>query len=229
MPENRRMAYDVRKILTRVLDSASMLELRPDYGRAVITCLARIAGRPVAVLASNCRHLGGAIDAEAAIKAADLFRLAKHWKLPVASFVDTPGFMVGPASEAAGAPRHMSDLFVAGAQLNQPLVAIFLRRGYGLGAMAMTGGSFAVPVYAASWPEGEFGPMGLEGAVQLGYRQELEAAAEGPERDALYQELLAKMYAQGRATEAASFLEIDAVIDPADTRSAIEQALSTAD
>lgn len=228
LPSNRRMAYDVRRLLLTVLDSGSWLELRPEYGRAVVTGLARIAGRPVAVLASDCRHLGGAVDIPAAHKAADLYRLAERWGLPLVSFVDTPGFMVGPDSERAGAPRAMAELFTAGAQLRQPIVAIFLRRGYGLGAMALTGGSFEQPVYAASWPEGEFGAMGLEGAVQLGFRQELEQVPEGPEREALYQRLLADMYERGRATEAASYLEIDAVIDPADTRFAIDRALSAA-
>ena len=228
LPGNRRMAYDPRKILTRILDHDSLLEIRPDYGRSVITGFGRVNGRPLAIMASDCRHLGGAIDSESAIKAADLYRLADRWQLPVISFVDTPGFMVGPASEAAGAPRHMSDMFVAGAQLKQPLVAIFLRRGYGLGAMAMTGGSFAAPIYAASWPNGEFGPMGLEGAVHLGFKQELAATPEGPEREALYQQLLDAMYERGRATEAASYLELDAVIDPADTRLVIEQALIAA-
>jgi acetyl-CoA carboxylase carboxyltransferase component len=176
-------------------------------------------------LANDCRHLGGAIDSEGASKAADLYRLAERWKLPVVSFVDTPGFMVGPDSEAIGAPRHMSEMFTAGATLTQPIVAIFLRRGYGLGAMAMTGGSFEIPVYVASWPTGEFGPMGLEGAVQLGYRQELAELPEGPERDARFEELLAKLYERGKATEAASFLELDSVIDPVNTRSVISRAL----
>lgn len=226
LPSNRRMAYDVRNILRTVFDSGSFLELRPAYGRAVLTGMARIAGKPFAVLASDCRHLGGAIDIDAARKATDLFTLAQRWQLPVLSFVDTPGFMVGPDSEAAGAPKALSELFVAGAALETPIIGIFLRRGYGLGAMAMTGGSFEVPVYAASWPEGEFGAMGLEGAVTLGYRQELDSTPEGPERDALYQKLLADMYERGRASETASYLEIDAVIDPADTRSIILEALA---
>ena len=225
LPANRRMAYDVHKILDAVLDKESFLELRPQYGRALVTGLGRVGGQPFALLASDCRHLGGAIDIEAAQKAIDLFTLAQRWGLPVVSFVDTPGFMVGPASEERGAPRVLSDLFVAGAALETPIVAIFLRRGYGLGAMAMTGGSFEVPSYAASWPEGEFGAMGLEGAVKLGYRQELDAAPEGPERDALYNQLLQGLYEQGRATETASYLEIDAVIDPADTRQVILEAL----
>lgn len=226
LPSNRRMAYDVRGILNTVMDKHSLLELRPKYGRTVITALGRINGRAVAILANDCRHLGGAIDGEAAQKAADFYRLAESWQLPVVSFVDTPGFMVGPDSEATGAPRFMSDMFIAGAALTQPLIAIFLRRGYGLGAMAMTGGSFDIPLYAASWPQGEFGAMGLEGAVHLGFKQELQQVPEGPERDKLFATLLDEMYRRGQATEAASYLEIDAVIDPADTRAVILSALS---
>jgi acetyl-CoA carboxylase carboxyltransferase component len=195
-------------------------------GRAIVTGLARIRGRAVAVLASDCRHLGGAIDGESATKAAALYQLAERWRVPVVSFIDTPGFMVGPDSEAEGAPRLMSDLFIAGAALTQPIVAVFLRRAYGLGAMAMTGGSFEVPRYAMSWPQGEFGAMGLEGAVHLGFRQELAEAPDETTRQALFDSLLADMYDKGRATEAASYLEIDAVIQPEETRAAISSALT---
>ena len=226
MPANRRYAFDTRKILHHVFDIGSFIETRPDVGRAIVTGLARIEGRAVAVLASDCRHLGGAIDGESATKAAALYQLAERWRLPVVSFIDTPGFMVGPESEAEGAPRLMSDLFIAGAALTQPIVAVFLRRAYGLGAMAMTGGSFEVPRYAVSWPQGEFGAMGLEGAVQLGFRQELAEAPDETARQALFEALLADMYDKGRATEAASYLEIDAVIQPEQTRAAITGALT---
>lgn len=226
MPTNRRYAFDTRKILHHLFDIGSLIETRPDMGRAIVTGLARIEGRAVAVLASDCRHLGGAIDGESATKAAALYQLAERWGLPVVSFIDTPGFMVGPESEAEGAPRLMSDLFIAGAALTQPIVAVFLRRAYGLGAMAMTGGSFEVPRYAVSWPQGEFGAMGLEGAVQLGFRQELAEAPDETARQALFESLLADMYHKGRATEAASYLEIDAVIQPEETRAAITGALT---
>ncbi len=226
MPTNRRYAFDMRKILHHVFDIDSFIETRPDMGRAIVTGLARIEGRAVAVLASDCRHLGGAIDGESATKAAALYQLAERWSLPVVSFIDTPGFMVGPESEAEGAPRLMSDLFIAGATLTQPIVAVFLRRAYGLGAMAMTGGSFEVPRYAVSWPQGEFGAMGLEGAVHLGFRQELAEAPDEAARQALFESLLADMYDKGRATEAASYLEIDAVIQPEETRAAITGALT---
>jgi acetyl-CoA carboxylase carboxyltransferase component len=226
MPTNRRYAFDTRKILHHLFDIGSLIETRPDMGRAIVTGLARIEGRAVAVLASDCRHLGGAIDGESAIKATALYQLAERWRLPVVSFIDTPGFMVGPESEAEGAPRLMSDLFIAGAALTQPIVAVFLRRAYGLGAMAMTGGSFEVPRYAVSWPQGEFGAMGLEGAVHLGFRQELAEAPDDTARQALFESLLADMYDKGRATEAASYLEIDAVIQPEETRAAITSALT---
>ncbi len=225
MPTNRRYAFDVRKILDLVFDEGTFIETRPDMGRAIVTGLARIEGMAVAVLASDCRHLGGAIDGESATKAAALYQLAERWRLPVVSFIDTPGFMVGPESEAEGAPLLMSELFIAGATLTQPIVAVFLRRAYGLGAMALTGGSFEVPRYAVSWPQGEFGAMGLEGAVHLGFRQELAEAPDEATRQALFDALLAEMYAKGRATEAASYLEIDAVIDPEDTRQVIVEAL----
>jgi acetyl-CoA carboxylase carboxyltransferase component len=180
------------------------------------------------LIANDCQQLGGAVDAESAEKAARFLQLCDAFELPVVSLTDTPGFMVGPDSEKQAAVRRMSSLFVSGASITVPLVAVFLRKGYGLGAMAMTGGSFTAPVYAAAWPTGEFGGMGLEGAVRLGYRKELEAVPEGPERDFLFDKLVARMYEIGKATEAASHLEIDAVIDPAETRNVIIRALAAA-
>ena len=226
LPDNRRMAYDPRRILEVIFDSESLIECRPRYGRAVITALARIGGLPVAVLASDCRHLGGAIDTEASRKCTEFLELAKRWQLPIVSLIDTPGFMVGPDSEAQGAARAMPALFNAAAAIEAPWAAIFLRRGYGLGAMALAGGSFDVPNIAASWPQGEFGGMGLEGAVKLGFKRELDILPEGPARDARFEELVERLYQQGKATEAASYLELDAVIDPASTRDVVLQAIS---
>lgn len=225
LPENRRMAYDVRKVMDVLFDQQSVLELRPVYGRAVVTALARIEGHPVVVIASDCRHLGGAIDVDAARKASDMMELAKRWQLPIVSLVDTPGFMVGPESEAMGAAKVMPELFNTAASVTTPWVGLFLRRGYGLGAMALVGGSFEFPTLTASWPQGEFGGMGLEGAVRLGFKKELEATPAGEARDALYEKLVAEMYQKGRATEAAAYLEIDMVIDPAESRSVILRGL----
>ena len=136
--------------------------------------------------------------------------------------------MVGPESDAQAAVRRMSSFFVSFASVSVPVVAIVLRKGYGLGAMAMTGGSFHTPVYIAAWPTGEFGGMGLEGAVKLGYKQELAAVEDEVERQALFDKLVAKMYELGKASEAAAHLEIDAVIDPADTREVILKSINAA-
>lgn len=228
IPTDRRWAYKVRDVINVVADTGSFLELRRAYGPGMITGFMRLEGRPMGVIANSCTPLGGAIDATGAEKAARFLQLCDAFALPVISLTDTPGFMVGPRSEAEASVRRMSSLFVTGASMTTPIVAIFLRKGYGLGAMAMAGGSFISPVYSAAWPTGEFGAMGLEGAVRLGYRKELEALPEGPERDALYTKLLGEMYEIGKATEAASFLEIDAVIDPADTRYVILRALAAA-
>ena len=227
MPADRRYVYDVRSVITQIVDSDSFLELSHAYGCAVITGFARIEGRAVGVIANDCRYLGGAVDAEAAEKTAKFITLCDNFDIPIVSLCDSPGFMVGPASEEQAAVRRMAQLFIAGAKLTTPLVTIFVRKGYGLGAMAMAGGSFHKPIYSASWPSGEFGGMGLEGAVRLGYKKELEAVTEGEERDALFNQLVDKMYERGKATEAAAHLEIDAVIDPADTRAVIVRAFES--
>ncbi|MFN2329694.1 MAG: acyl-CoA carboxylase subunit beta [Chromatocurvus sp.] len=228
IPADRRWGYPVRRLIELLADNGTFLELQRVFGRGIITGFIRIEGRPLALLASDCQQLGGAVDAESADKAARFLNSCGALGLPVLSLIDTPGFMVGPDSEAAGAVRRMSSLFTAGAALKAPLIAIFLRKGYGLGAMAMAGGGFMEPVYSAAWPCGEFGGMGLEGAVQLGYSRELAAAPEGEAREALFESLVAKLYEVGKATEAAAHLEIDAVIDPADTRQVVLRALNTA-
>ena len=227
IPENRRMAYSVRDIIETIADKDSFLEVRKIYGRSVITGFMRLEGKPVALIANDCQHLGGAVDATSAEKAGQFISICNEHNLPIVSLADTPGFMVGVDSEREGAVRKMGSLFNAGANISVPLVAIFLRKGYGLGAMAMVGGSFYIPIFTASWPTGEFGGMGLEGAVKLGYKKELEAVEDENEREELFNKLVQKMYDAGKALEAATQLEIDAVIDPADTRSIILKALET--
>ena len=228
LPENRLRVYDVRAVLAGVCDVDSVLELRSGFGRAVVTALARIDGRPVGLLANDPARLGGAIDADASDKAARFMRLCDAHGLPIVSFVDTPGFMVGPDIEAQAQVRHASRMFVAGAHLRVPLLAVVLRKGYGLGAMAMTGGSLHAPSLTIAWPTGEFGGMGLEGAVRLGYRKELEAVPEGTQREALFDSLVAAAYERGTAINMAAMLEIDGVIDPADTRDRLVRGLASA-
>ncbi len=218
VPENRLRVYDTRNAVDGIADVGSVLYLRAGFGLGIHTALVRIAGRPVGVLANNPAYLGGAIDANAADKAARFLQLCNAHGLPIVSLVDTPGFMVGPDTEATAQVRHVSRMFIAAAHLRVPFLSVVLRKGYGLGAMAMTAGSFHAPLAIAAWPTGEFGAMGLEGAVRLGYRKELEALPEGAERDALFQRLLAQQVAAGSGLNMAATLEIDAVVDPADTR-----------
>ena len=218
VPENRLRAYDTQAALEGIADVGTLLPLRTGFGLGIHTALACIEGRPVGLLANNPLHLGGAIDADAADKAARFMQLCNAHGLALVSLVDTPGFMVGPETEATAQVRHVSRLFVAAAHLRVPFLSVVLRKGYGLGAMAMTAGGFHSPLFTVAWPTGEFGAMGLEGAVRLGFRKELEAVPEGPERQALYDKLVARQYDNGSAVQMATTLEIDAVIDPADTR-----------
>jgi acetyl-CoA carboxylase carboxyltransferase component len=227
VPENRLRVYDTRAAMAGIVDAGSLLELRTGFGQGIHTALARIEGRPVGLLANNPMHLGGAIDADAADKAARFMQLCNAHGLPLVSLVDTPGFMVGPGIEEQAQVRHVSRMFVAAAHLRVPFFSVVLRKGYGLGAMAMCAGGFHSPTFTVAWPTGEFGAMGLEGAVRLGYRKELEAVPEGPERAALYQQLVAQQYEAGQALNMATTLEIDAVIDPADTRGWLARALAS--
>ncbi len=228
VPENRLRVYDTRTAMAGLADEGSLLLLRTGFGAGIHTALARIEGRPVGLLANNPQHLGGAIDADAADKGARFMQLCNAHGLPIVSLVDTPGFMVGPEVEATAQVRHVSRLFVTAASLRVPTFSVVLRKGYGLGAMGMTAGGFHAPVFTVAWPTGEFGAMGLEGAVRLGFRKELEALPEGAERDALFAKLLAKSYANGEAMHMAATLEIDAVIDPAETRAWLVRGLASA-
>ena len=218
VPENRLRVYDTRTAMAGLADEGSILHLRTGFGVGIHTVLARIAGRPVGMLANNPQHLGGAIDADAADKAVRFMQLCNTHGLPLISLVDTPGFMVGPDTEATAQVRRASSMFIAAAQLKVPYLSVVLRKGYGLGAMAMTAGGFHSPLFTVAWPTGEFGAMGLEGAVRLGYKRELQAVPEGPERQAFFDKLLAQQYDNGSAMQMAATLEIDAVIDPALTR-----------
>lgn len=228
VPENRLRAYDTRAAMAHLVDEGSLLLLRTGFGAGIHTALARIEGRPVGLMANNPSHLGGAIDADAADKAARFMQLCNAHGLPIVSLVDTPGFMVGPEIEKTAQVRHVSRLFVTAAKLRVPYFSVVLRKGYGLGAMGMTAGSFHAPVFNVAWPTGEFGAMGLEGAVRLGFRKELQALPEGAERNALFDRLLAQQYAHGEAMHMAGTLEIDAVIDPADTRVWLSRGLAGA-
>jgi len=228
IPENRKRAYNVRIIIKALADTDSFLELRPKFGPGMVTGLLRIEGRPFGVIANNCMHMAGAIEAEGADKAARLMQLCNVHGLPILSLCDTPGFMVGPEIEKRAQVRHVCRMYVIGSHLSVPYFTIVLRRGYGLGAMAMAKGGFHESIFTVAWPTGEFGGMGLEGAVKAGFKKELAAIENLEEREALYEKLVAQLYERGKAINMASYLEIDAVIDPADTRNWIIQGLKSA-
>jgi len=218
VPVDRLRGYDVRRAVELLFDTGSVLELRRDFGLGMITAFARIEGMPVGVIANNPAHLAGAIDSPGADKAARFMQLCDSYGIPLVTLCDTPGMMVGPDVEATALVRHCSRLFVTGANVSVPMVTIVLRKAYGLGAQAMMGGTTKAPLACLAWPTGEFGGMGLEGAVRLGYRRELEAAEDDEAREQLFRELVDRLYEHGRAVSVASYFEIDDVIDPADSR-----------
>ncbi|WP_435634526.1 carboxyl transferase domain-containing protein [Pseudomonas solani] len=228
IPENRLRVYDIRAVIGQLADEGSVLELRRQFAPGMVTAFIRIEGKPFGLLANNPMHLGGAIDAQAGDKAARFMQLCDAFDIPMVSLCDTPGFMVGPESEKHATVRHVSRMFVAAASLSVPFFTVVLRKGYGLGAQAMAAGSFHSSMFTIAWPSGEFGAMGLEGAVRLGFAKELAAVENLEERQKLFDKMVAKAYQNGKAINMASFLEIDAVIDPEETRAWLLRGLNTA-
>jgi acetyl-CoA carboxylase carboxyltransferase component len=229
VPERQRRAYRVQPIVETLADERSVTFLRPRFAPEMLTALARIEGRPVGFVANDTMHMAGAITSDAADKAARFLQLCDAFGIPVVSLVDTPGMMVGPKAEATGLVRHTARLLVAGAALRVPFVAVVLRRGYGLGAQAMVAGSLHEPLLTVAWPSAHLGPMGLEGAVKLALRKELEAIADEGERERRVRELTAAAEENARALNAATLFELDDVIDPAETRGLIARTLAAAE
>jgi acetyl/propionyl-CoA carboxylase alpha subunit/acetyl-CoA carboxylase carboxyltransferase component len=225
IPENRLRVYDLRALIETVADTGSVLELRRYYGRTTVTALARIEGRAIGIVANDPMQLAGAIDSDGSDKAARFIKLCDAFDIPLLYLCDTPGIMVGPEIEKTALVRHSSRMFLAGANVTVPFLTIVLRKAYGLGAIAMSGGAHDAATFTVAWPTGEFGPMALEGAVKLGYRHDLEAIGDPEERRKRFEEMLAVMYAQGKALNSATHFGIDDVIDPADTRRWITSAL----
>jgi acetyl-CoA carboxylase carboxyltransferase component len=215
IPANRKRIYDVRAVIADRLED--VLELRRGFGLGIVTALARQGGKQLGVIANDPSHLGGAIDAHGADKAARFMQLCDAFGLPLLFLCDTPGFMVGPAAERTATVRHFARMFVTGANLTVPVGTVVLRKGYGLGAQAMAGGGFKAPVFTVGWPTSEFGAMGLEGAVRLGLRRELEAIEDLAERERAFEAAVQAAYDRGQGINMAAYFEIDDVIDPADT------------
>lgn len=228
VPEGERRAYDLAPILETVFDDDSVLPLRPGFAPELCTALARLEGRTVGVLANDTRHVAGAVTADAGDKAARFLQLCDAHGFPVVSFVDTPGMMVGPEAERTGLVRHTSRLLVAGASLQVPMIGVVLRRAYGLGAQAMLGGGLHEPLMTVAWPGAHLGAMGLEGAVRLSMRKELEAIEDEAERERTVRELTALAQAHSGALNVARHAELDDVIDPAETRGLLVRLVDAA-
>lgn len=228
VPERERRAYDVKPIIETIADAGSVTILREKFAPEMATAFARIEGRPVGFIANDTRHTAGAITSDGADKAARHLQLCNTYGIPIISLVDTPGMMVGPDAEATALVRHSSRLLVAGAALTVPFVAVVLRRAYGLGAQAMVGGSLHEPLLTVAWPSAHLGPMGLEGAVRLALRKELEAIEDVDEREQRVQDLTAAAQENAKALNSAMLFEIDDVIDPAETRALIASTLAAA-
>jgi acetyl-CoA carboxylase carboxyltransferase component len=228
IPESRKLAYNVRNVIKLLADKDSFLEIRPKFCPSMLTGFLRIEGHPFGVIANNSMHMAGAIEAEGADKAARLMQICDAHGLPILSLIDTPGFMVGPEIEKRAQVRHVCRMFVVGSHITVPYFSLVLRRGYGLGAMAMAKGSFHESIFTAAWPTGEFGAMGIEGAVKAGFKKEIAAIESEEERQAFFDKMVALQYERGTAINTASVFEIDAVIDPADTRKWIMRGLKSA-
>lgn len=225
IPENRLRAYDVREVIQLMADLDSVLELRSAYGKSYVTAIMRVEGRPIGVIANNPKFNSGAIDSDGADKAARFMRLCDAHGLPVLTLIDTPGIMVGPDAEETALVRHSARLFITAASMKVPMFAIVLRKAYGLGAMAAAGGHFRAPFFTVAWPTGELGGMGLEGGVHLAYKKEMEGIEDPEERQAFFEQRLASRYRKGKASYIASYFELDAVIDPAESRNWIVRGL----
>ncbi|PPJ52821.1 hypothetical protein CBER1_11298 [Cercospora berteroae] len=233
----RRRAYHIRAVIALLLDDDSFIEFCPQWGLSVLTGLGRIKGRAVGIIASNSSSpLGGAIDVESGTKVNRFFRLLiRLGGMHIISLCDTPGFMVGPdferSTEAQGAGstyRCFGDWFGNSQEfglLGGRVLGVVLRNGFGLGAQAMLGGGTLRNSMCVAWPNAVFGGMGLEGAVKLAYRKELEAIKDIEVRKKKEQEMIDAAYAEGRALNQATVGEIDNVIDPATTRQWLERMM----
>ncbi|MBS0242343.1 MAG: carbamoyl-phosphate synthase large subunit [Proteobacteria bacterium] len=227
VPENRLRVYDIRKVVETLADEGSVLELRRDFGRTMVTSLIRIEGRAVGIVANNPVHLGGAIDSDGADKGARFMQLCDAFDIPIVNLCDTPGIMVGPEIEKTGLVRHAARMFLTGCNVSVPMFTVILRKAYGLGAVAMAGGNFRAPYFTVAWPTGEFAPMGIEGQVKLGYRAELAAIADAEERRRYYEKMVAQHYEAGKAILRSTTFGIDDTIDPAETRHWIATLLAS--
>jgi acetyl-CoA carboxylase carboxyltransferase component len=223
VPANPRKVYDVRSVIRSVSDGSSMLELSPRWARNMITALIRLNGHPVGVVANQPHHLGGAIDSAASEKAAGFIRRCDAFGLPLAVFVDTPGFLPGTKQESLGVIRHGAGLLHAFSAARVPKMTVVLRKAYGGGFITMNSRQLGADVVLA-WPGAEIGVLGARQAVGIVHRRAIESS-EDPVGE---HDRLAAEYAEQHLTAeiAAAAGDVDEVVEPADTRRRLIWALS---
>jgi methylmalonyl-CoA decarboxylase subunit alpha len=225
LPESNRKPYDMYDVIRRIVDDGVWFDLKPQWARTVITCLARFDGRPAGIVASQPRQLGGILDNDSADKAARFVNLCNAFGLPLVFLVDVPGFMVGTKVEAGGIIRHGAKMLHAVANATVPKVTIVLRKAYGAGYYVMNGRAYE-PDLIAAWPTAEISVMGAEGAVEIVFRRQVEDAEDPAAKKA---ELIAAYRGIIDVYVAARNGMVDDVIDPRETRPTICRALEMAE
>jgi len=224
LPESTRQAYDIYEVIRRVVDDGAYLDLKPQWARSIVTCLARFGGRPAGIVANQPKHLGGILDNDSADKAARFINLCNAYGIPLVYLVDVPGFMVGTKVEEAGIIRHGAKMLHATANATVPKVTVILRKAYGAGYYVMCGRAFE-PDLIVAWPTAEISVMGAEGAVEIIFRKQVE---EADDPDAKRQELVDNYRRIIDVYIAARNDMIDDIIDPRETRAQICRALELA-
>jgi acetyl-CoA carboxylase carboxyltransferase component len=224
VPANPRQAYDVRKVITTIADDGDFFAMKPEWAKNLVTGFARFAGRPAGIVANQPIVLGGALDVNAADKAARFVWLCDAFNLPLVFLMDCPGFLVGSAVEKQGIIRHGAKMLFAVAEATVPKVTVVMRKGYGAGYYVMNGRAYE-PDLIVGWPTAEISVMGPEGAVNIIFRKQIEAAGDPDAQGALRNQLVGSLREQINAYIAAGWSFLDDLIDPAETRSSIIRGL----
>jgi acetyl-CoA carboxylase carboxyltransferase component len=222
VPENSRRAYDVRRVIRAVVDRDSDFELKPSYARNVVTCLARLGGRSVGIIANQPSHLAGTLDAAACEKVAHFISVCDAFGLPLVFMVDIPGFLVGEAAERSGLAKRSARIVYELGRATVPRLSVVLRKGYGLGFIAMNGGHGFGADLTVAWPTAEICAMSIEGAVDVAFKHEVNAAPDPAARRA---EMIAEHRSRVSPLRAAQGFGVDDIIDPRDTRPLLIESL----
>ncbi len=225
LPESNRKPYDMYEVIRRIVDDGEWFDLKPQWAKTIITCLARMGGRPVGIVANQPKQLGGILDNDSADKAARFVNLCNAYGIPLLFLQDVPGFMVGTKVEQAGIIRHGAKMLYAVANATVPKITVVIRKAYGAGYYVMCGRAYE-PDLIVAWPSAEISVMGAEGAVEIVFRKQVEAAADPAAKKA---ELIAEYRRIIDVYIAAGNDMIDDVIDPRETRPTVIRALEMAE